>query len=283
MTANQFYQLLDRACNKPQPFEFYTAEELWTDEHTSKRMLEYHLDFESGYSSRKIEFIERSVKWIVSEFALGPDKSVADFGCGPGLYASRLARSKASVTGIDFSSRSIDYARSVAAKEKLDIEYVTANYLDFETSARFDLILLIMCDYCSLSPEQRNHLLHKFHELLKPGGAVLLDVYSLNAFDKREESQHFQKNLLDGFWAPDDYYAFLNVFKYDDAKVILDKYTIFEKERTKEVYNWQQCFNCESLQQEFEKAGFSVEKFISDVAGGSFDADADEFAVIARK
>ena len=28
----------------PTPFEFYTADELWTDEHTSSKMLEFHLD-----------------------------------------------------------------------------------------------------------------------------------------------------------------------------------------------------------------------------------------------
>jgi hypothetical protein len=38
-----FSELLD-INKKPEPFEFYTAEELWTNEHTSKKMLEYHLN-----------------------------------------------------------------------------------------------------------------------------------------------------------------------------------------------------------------------------------------------
>ena len=29
---------------RPEPFELYTADELWTDEHTSAQMLAYHLD-----------------------------------------------------------------------------------------------------------------------------------------------------------------------------------------------------------------------------------------------
>ena len=29
--------------SRPAPFQFYTAEELWTDEHRSEQMLEYHL------------------------------------------------------------------------------------------------------------------------------------------------------------------------------------------------------------------------------------------------
>jgi hypothetical protein len=29
--------------SRPAPFQFYTADELWANEHTSKQMLEYHL------------------------------------------------------------------------------------------------------------------------------------------------------------------------------------------------------------------------------------------------
>ncbi len=30
--------------SRPTPFQFYTADELWTNEHTSMKMLEYHLN-----------------------------------------------------------------------------------------------------------------------------------------------------------------------------------------------------------------------------------------------
>ena len=56
---------------RPKPFEFYTAEELWTDEHTSAQMLAYHLDEEVDVSSRSGAFIDRSVEWIVAHFGLG--------------------------------------------------------------------------------------------------------------------------------------------------------------------------------------------------------------------
>jgi len=90
------------------------------------------------------------------------------------------------VTGIDFSKRSIDYARTVAVREQLSIRYVNQDYLDFETEDRFDLVLMIMCDFCALSPTQRMGLAEKFRTMLKPNGAVLLDVYSLSAFEQRE-------------------------------------------------------------------------------------------------
>jgi hypothetical protein len=142
---------------------------------------------------------------------------------------------------------------------------------------------MIMCDFCALSPSQRLVMLTKFHFLLVPGGSALLDVYSLNAFKQREEADSYGVNLLDGFWSPEKYYGFLSTFKYDDVKVVLDKYTIIEPGRTRTVYNWLQYFSPESLRSEFEEAGFAQEELLADVAGAPFDETASEFALVGNR
>ena len=274
---------LERINERPEPFQFYTASDLWTDEHTSAKMLSYHLDDAIDLSSRNAQFINRSVEWIASRFNIGKDTKIADFGCGPGLYTTRLAKRQANVTGIDFSRRSIEYAQEVAASEQLNINYVTQNYLEFETENRFDLVLMIMCDFCALSPIQRRVILGKFHKILKLGGSVLLDVCSLEAFDQREEASTYKVNLLNGFWSPNKYYGFLNTFKYDQEKVVLDKYTIVESDRTRTVYNWLQYFAPKELEREFVEGGFSIDGLYSDVAGTPYDRKSSEFAVIAKR
>jgi len=98
---------LEKINARPKPFEHYTARELWTNRHTAQKMLEYHLNEKVDAASRNSAFIERSVSWIAREFGIG---QVADFGCGPGLYANRLAALGAEVTGIDFSANSLDHA-----------------------------------------------------------------------------------------------------------------------------------------------------------------------------
>jgi SAM-dependent methyltransferase len=157
------------------------------------------------------------------------------------------------------------------------------NYLDFETATRFDLIMMIMCDFCVLSPDQRNKLLLKFRSLLKPGGSLLLDVYSLNSFEQKEESATYEWNQMDGFWSQEDYYCFVNTFKYEKEKVILDKYTIIEESRKRIVYNWLQYYSEKSLEKEFEVNGFAIELLNSDVSGKAYAADAKEMAIIAKK
>ncbi len=277
------FEKLSEINSRPSPFQFYTADELWTDQHTSAQMLKHHLNEDIDVSSRNIKFIDRSVKWIVSNFNITAKTRIADFGCGPGLYTTRLAQMGADVTGIDFSKRSIHYAKESAAKEGLSINYVNQNYLEYETDERFDLVLMIMCDFCALSPVQRKSVLDKFHLILMPGGAVLLDVYSLMAFNQREEKAIYKANLLDGFWSPNKYYGFLNTFKYDNEKVVLDKYTIVEEKRTRTFYNWLQYFSPESLENEFTESGFVIDKLFADVAGSPFDPESDEFAVVARR
>jgi len=277
------FELLEKINERPAPFEFYTASELWTDEHTSRQMLAYHLNGDVDLSSRNSSFIKESVRWIVSRFKVGENTKIADFGCGPGLYALELARKKAGVTGIDFSNSSIQYARNSTSKRGLSITYVQQNYLNFETDERFDLIIMIMCDFCALSPDQRKGLLRKFYSMLAPGGSVLLDVYSLKAFEIAEEQSIYQEDLLSGFWSAAKYYGFQNTFKYENDRVILDKYTIVEKTGFKEVYNWLQHFSTDDLDREFRDAGFSIEERYSDVAGGKFDPDSIEFAIIASQ
>ena len=227
--------------------------------------------------------LKDSGKRTVTSEDISENTKIADFGCGPGLYSSRLARRNAKVTGIVFSKNSIEYAKKYAEKEKLNINYVNEDYLEFDTDERFDLIVMIMCDYCALSLVQREKVLRKFHTLLKPEGRVLLDVYSIVAYEGREEQTIREKNLLDGFWAEGDYEGYLNTFKYEENRVILDKYTIIEPTRERTVYNWLKYFTPQELEKEFVATGFKIEKFFSDVAGTPFDVNTTEFAVIATR
>lgn len=276
------FQALKKICSRPEAFEFYTTEKLWNDSHISKKMLAFHLDPDSGLASRTESFINDSVNWFCERFEISGRK-VIDFGCGPGLYTSRFAERGAFVTGIDFSERSIEYAKKTASAKNLSIDYCCRNYLDFETNEKFDLLTMIFCDFCVLSPVQRGKMLRKFRNLMNDDASLVLDVVTETAFEKREEASSFGKNFMDGFWAEEEYYGFMNVFKYPAEKVFLDKYTIFEKTRSWEIFNWLQYFSFESLQKEFLENGLEIKECFSNAAGKMFSADSTEMAVTAVK
>ena len=277
------FNQVEKIMARPEPFEVYTADILWTDEHIAAQMLTYHLHPEIDAASRNHEFIDQSANWMIQHFNLSAGKHIIDFGCGPGLYTQRFARGGAKVTGVDFSSNSLNYARQQMINEGLQINYVHQSYFDYEGEERADLITMIMCDFCAMSPGQRSLMLKKFAGLLNPGGKILLDAYSVHAFDKKEENASLVFNHMDGFWSKEPYYAFVNIFKYDDVKVSLDKYTIVEEQQTREVYNWLQYFSKVQIEKEFEAAGLRITNWMGNVGGAPYDENADEFAVIAER
>jgi 2-polyprenyl-3-methyl-5-hydroxy-6-metoxy-1,4-benzoquinol methylase len=277
------FKELEEINSSPDPFQFYTADTLWTDNHISKKMLESDLNEDIEVSIQNREFINHSVDWIVTHFGIEKNRRVADFGCGMGTYATQLAEKGADVTGIDFSETFIQHAKEVAKQKEMDINYVLQDYLEFETEERFDLITLLLCDFCALGPSQRKTMLKKFYKFLKPDGSVLIDVYSLNAFNQREEAETYEHSRLNGFWSPENYYCFQNTFKYDEEKVVLDKYTIIEEKRTRVVYNWLQYYSEDSLRKEFEENGFKVEGFYDDLTGTTISPESLEIVIIAKK
>ncbi len=277
------FAALQEISQRPEPHAYYTTPELWNDPYISQQMLALHLDPDQGLASRTGAAIAASVAWIFGRFQLGPRTRVCDFGCGPGLYTRGFAETGASVTGIDFSERSIAYAGKVNQEKGLGIRYVLQNYLDADVEGPFDLITLIFCDFCVLSPKQRGQLLGRMHSLLAPGGHLLLDVVSKFFFAATPEQQSWEYAARDGFWAPGPHHVFKKTFRYEERSLLLDKYVILEPNCRRESYNWLQCYDLQSLQEEFAAAGLRIIEQYADVAGAAFAADSKEFAVVAVK
>jgi hypothetical protein len=141
--------------------------------------------------------------------------------------------------------------------------------------------MMIMCDYSALSSNQRAFMLEKFRSMLAPGGAILLDVYGVRMFDEQKESITCAPNLMDGFWADAEYFGFRQTFKYEDLRLLLDKYTIVESTRIRRIYNWLQCFTPQRLEDEFAEHNLHIVEYLGNVAGDEHDPKASEFAVIA--
>ncbi|WP_231623349.1 class I SAM-dependent methyltransferase [Vibrio furnissii] len=274
------FKRMNEATAKPNVWSQYTADVLWTDRHIAQNMLECHLNPDLNLASRTAAFINDSVAWLMQEFLLDDSSQVIDFGCGPGLYTYRLkANGIGTVVGLDFSQNSLNYAIEQAEKAQLNIEYHYGNYLQYQDVRQFDLITLVMCDFCALNPTQRLTLLQKFKSLLKPNGSIALDVYTTTRFQKQRESLLLEKNAMQGFWSHNDYWCIQSSFNYDEESVTLDQYVIVEEGKTWTVYNWLQHFSVERLSEELEAAGLEIKKQFSDLKGTPF-SDGDEMAFV---
>lgn len=276
------YAELKRLLEKPEPFSAYTAPALWGDEYISARMLEFHLDPACELASRPPEAIDRLVRWLETRLGLS-GKAVTDLGCGPGLYAERMAMHGAHVTGVDLSSRSLDHARHVAAARKLPITYVQTNYLSGALPESQDIVTLIYGDYCVLSPKQRASLLDRIRTMLKPGGKFVFDVYSRPQFGQLAEDFVCERRLMNGFWAEGDYFGFKVTHLYRDQFLALDRYLIAEPARSREIYNWMQYFTTAEVETELAAAGFEMAEIFDLASGGHWLERAAPFGILAKK
>ena len=130
---------------------------MWTDEYISEQLLEMHLNPEIDLASRTKQSIENTIEFIV-KFCNKSDLKILDLGCGPGLYAERLAGLGHKVTGVDFSESSIKHALNQAKIKRLSIDYICKDYLTIDYKNEFDIILLIYTDFGVLIPADRERL-----------------------------------------------------------------------------------------------------------------------------
>jgi SAM-dependent methyltransferase len=278
---NIIAQLIDLQ-HRPEPFT--PGEPLfWDDPHISSQMLQFHLDPNIEAASRSPETIDRSVIWLMDALSLKAGDSVLDLGCGPGLYAYRLARAGLQVTGVDYSRGSVEYASGYANANHLDITYRYENYLDLQDENQYDAALLIYGDFCPLSPEQRSRLLRNVHRALKPHGKFVLDV-STREHRKKHGNRNGWRALETGFWKPGTHLVLEEGFDYPKQSIWLDQAITVEADGKVTVYrNWFQDYTPETIRAELEQNHFAVEGLWGDLTGSPYMPESEWIGVLAQR
>ena len=263
--------------------DIYTlsTNKFWDDEHISKGMLEAHLNPELDAASRKADFLDQSVRWIATIAPPAQYPHLLDLGCRPGLYAERFHQAGYSVTGVDFSKRSIAYAKEQTLRNKTNITYHYQNYLTIEYTEQFDVVTIIYCDYAALSAKDRLTLLGKVYQVLKPGGKFILDVFT--PVMRREEGHSWQYCEAGGFWSEKPYLCLEAVYQYEEDRTELRQFIVQTEESVNCYHIWDHYFTSTSLKSEIESAGFRADEFYGDVAGKEFSDNGDTICGVFSK
>jgi SAM-dependent methyltransferase len=275
------YKRMKQIFEKP-PLYMKSKAAFWNEEHISQQMLNAHLDPNFEGASRKADFIEKSAQWIGE--LLPPNKyhKLLDLGCGPGLYTERFAKMGYEVTGIDFSERSIDYAKKMAKQQKLDISYHCQDYLNMDLDTTFDVSTMIYCDYGALSIEDRKKLRNYVYDHLNSGGRFLFDVFSMKFYNQFKENKSWEIRPEGGFWSGEEYMLFQGNYKYEEY-VTLEQMILMTDDKITPYYLWNTCFTKESLIGEVEETGFKVIEAFGDVAGDVYHKDKTTMAILLEK
>lgn len=246
-----------------------STDKFWDDDHISKGMLEAHLNPDWNAATRKHDFVDKSVRWITSIAQPAQFQQLLDLGCGPGIYAERFHKAGYTVTGIDFSKRSIEYAQERTLLNKSNIQYYYQNYLTIDYTEQFDVITLIYCDYAPLSITDRLILLRKVYQALKPNGKFIFDVFT--PLMRKEENHSWYYSEESGFWNQKPHFCLNSVYQYDDEDNTELRQSIVLTEDTINCYNiWDHYFTKEKLISEIQPIGFNILEFYGDIAGQEF-------------
>lgn len=228
---------------------------MWTDPYISKQLLKYHLASDNDMASRSSEKIELIVDWI--QQMLGKNNiDVLDLGCGPGLYAERLAIKGHKVTGIDFSENSIKYAKKSAAENNLNIEYIQMDYRELKIIEKYDLAVLIYLDFCVLNPDDAKNVLKNIYKSLKPEGMLLLDVINERNIESKIMPQSWEV-AESGFWKETPYIAMSRGYHYPEEKLLLNQHIVIDSEEKVDTYNfWSRYYEKEEMKTLLEMIGY---------------------------
>ncbi len=269
-------KLLD-VMKRPMPYE--PSPSIWTHPHIAKEMLKAHLSDDNDASSYATARRERICAFLWEALRLAPGARLIDLGCGPGLYAAWFARRGARVTGVDFSQNSVDYAKAVAARENLPVDYLCADYTRPLNIEPCDAAVMISEDYGVLAPQGRRALLANARAIVRPGGGFALDAASDSLWDGLAENKTWSVQKA-GFWRPHPYALIEATYLYPQERVRCDAYVVEDGE-VSVYYNHLTFFTPERLAAELRAAGFAQTDVYANLEGDALRPDSPQIGMIA--
>lgn len=253
------------------------SEPFWDDEHISKKMLEAHLNPDWEAASRRHSDIDRSANWLGSIIPAG--SRILDLGCGPGLYTKRLSNMRYDVTGLDFSKRSIAYAK----EHDIQSKYIYQNYLEMDYSEAFDTITLIYCDYGALTFSERQTLLAKVYRALKPGGQFIFDVFTEKTLKDKRDNSSWSVFQNGGFWSADPHICLEANYYFENNTVEASQAIVVKDQELRQYIIWDKVFNQASLANEVLSIGLQVNSIYDDICGSPYTGEADTLCLVLKK
>lgn len=266
--------------NKRPPLHTKDDLSFWDDEHISRRILELHLDPDTDAASRRPEEIDRSARWIATR--LPAHARVLDVGCGPGLYAQRLASRGMSVVGLDLNRAALEHADKMARQHGLAIDYRRCDMREMEFEGEFDAVLLVYGILGSLNDRDRHDLLGRVHRALRPGGSLFVDVMTEDLMKALPFDRDWYYSPR-GFWRPGPHFVMQRAFEYDGG-VFLHRTVVVERDADVSVYDmWDHTYTVDSIRDLLKLHGFDHLEIYSDLCGEPYSPHTHWLGVLGRK
>lgn len=257
----------------------------WNDPDFSERMLREHLSQEHDLASRKTEIIDGHVDWIFSAILGGRPGRVLDLGCGPGLYAQRLAQRGCECVGLDFSPASIRHATGEATGAGLDCRYVHGDVRDRDFGHGFDVVMMIYGQFNVFPRTVGMDILKKAHAALVPGGRLLLELQSAEQIATGGQTGPTWYSAAAGLFSDRPHLVLQESFWDDDASASTLRFMIIDA-ATGGVSSYalsNEAYSVAALDDAVRAAGFEEVTRYPSLTGRAVVEETDLPVVVARR
>jgi SAM-dependent methyltransferase len=257
----------------------------WHEPGFSRRMLREHLSQEHDLASRRSAKIDAHVAWLHDHVLARRPTRILDLGCGPGLYASRLARLGHTCVGIDFGPASIDYAVQTAQREGLDCTYFLQDIRTAEYGTGYGLAMQIFGELNVFRPADARLILTKACGALSAGGILVLEPHTFEEIEREGKagtswwsaasglfSEQPHLGLTENSWDVERSVATIRHYIVDAATGQVTRYASSAQAYTNQKYR-DLLIEC----------GFDEVAFYPSLTGSTDESQAWLLAIVARK
>jgi SAM-dependent methyltransferase len=257
----------------------------WNDPDFSQRMLKEHLTQEHDMASRKFDRIDQHVTWIHKYVLEGKAYKILDLGCGPGLYAQRLAKLGHQYTGIDYSPASIAHARSIISKERLDCIFQEADLREADFGSGFEAVMQIYGEINVFSPGDAALILRKALAALIPGGKLLLEVHTYEAVESWGKRALSWFSSTGGLFSETPHIHLQECCWDEAAKAATNRYFTIDAQNGEVAHFAQsiQAYSQRDYASLLEKCGYTNIEFYPSLNGKPDTEQAHLLVILARK
>ena len=276
--------LKDLINREPVPMPWVEADNIpWNEPGFSERMLKEHLSQDHDAASRRYEKIDRHVAWIHDHILNSQPARVLDLGCGPGLYAGRLAQKGHDCVGIDFSPASIAYATD---QRQPGCAYRLEDIRKADYGSDYDLVMLIFGELNVFKPDDARLILQKANQALKNGGILLLEPHIFSAIQRVGEKGTSWYTSANGLFSSQSHLVLTETFWDSATQTATLRYYLLEAQIGSVTQYGQsfQAYTDEEYRQLLFACDFQNIKFYPSLMGEIIDpTQTDFFALTAHK
>lgn len=257
----------------------------WHDPGFSERMLKEHLNPEHDAASRRPKLIDEQVRWLHEEVLGGKSTRVLDLGCGPGLYAVRLAKLGHEVTGVDISPASLEYARKLCTENGLSCEFIKADFRSVELDGEFGLVMQIFGELNIFRRSHTAEIVEKCSSILAAGGRLVLEVDKPETTRKLGDSKQGWRTRESGLFSDRPHLYLEESYWNEEQRVTTKRYWVIDSE-TADVTRFAQSFvayEADEYTDLLTSAGLGGAELIAEYPGGLPHGDAQRWMLVGNK